>query len=155
MSMNITVHLASDHAGFDMKQELLRWLRDHDYEVIDHGAQEYDSHDDYNEYILSAAKAVTDGDDFQRAVIFGGSGQGEAMMANRVKGARTSVYTHRNLDIIKLSREHNNANILSIAARFITNQDMIEAVELWLTTPFPGEERHVRRNTKLDSLSYE
>jgi ribose 5-phosphate isomerase B len=153
--MSITVHLASDHAGFDMKQELLNWLRDHDYGVVDHGAHEYDPDDDYNEFILDAVKATVDDANTSRAIIFGGSGQGEAMMANRIKGARASVYTYPNLDIIKLSREHNDANILSIAARFISNEDMIEAVELWLTTTFPAEDRHVRRNTKLDSLLYE
>lgn len=147
-----TIHLATDHAGFDMKTFLKSELLNSGYHIVDHGANAYNQEDDYNEYIYAASKAVSENPQSERAIIFGGSGQGEAMMANRVTHVRAAVYTHYNLDIIKLSREHNDANVLSIAARFLSNQEMLKSVLLWLETEFSQEQRHQRRITKLDTL---
>lgn len=148
--MELTVHLATDHAGFEMKEFLKGALIELGYTVIDHGASVYDEDDDYNDYITLAAAAVANGDDSNRAIIFGGSGQGEAMMANRFEGVRATVYYHFDPEIIKLSREHNNANILSIGVRFLSEEEVVESVLFWLEMEFPEEERHVRRVEKLD-----
>ncbi len=155
MDMNYTIHLATDHAGFEMKEFLKDALLELGYTIIDHGADIYDEDDDYNDYISLAAQAVANGDDDQRAIIFGGSGQGEAMMANRFPGVRATVYYHFDPEIIKVSREHNNANVLSIGARFLSEEELIESVLFWLEMEFPGEERHQRRIEKLDAFEHE
>ena len=149
--MNTTIHLATDHAGFEMKEFIREALTEIGYHVVDHGAFSYDEDDDYPEYIAQATVAMLAGED-DRAIIFGGSGQGEAMMANRFVGARTTVYYHFNPEIIKLSREHNNANVLSVGARFLSEEETIESVLYWLEVEYEGEERHQRRNTKLDEI---
>lgn len=143
------IHLATDHAGYLHKEALKEFLLKEDgIEVIDHGDTQLTPDDDYPDYILPCAQAVALDPDGSMGVIFGGSGQGEAMCANRVGGIRTVVYYGGPSEILTLSREHNAANILSIAARFVSTQDMIEAVKLWLATPFSGEERHMRRIAK-------
>jgi ribose 5-phosphate isomerase B len=153
--MQNTIHLANDHAGFEMKEFVKDALIELGYDVIDHGAFSYDEDDDYNEYIALAAQAVSEGDEYQRAIIFGGSGQGEAMQANRFNAVRSVVYYHFDPEIIKLSRKHNNSNVLSIGARFLSEEEVIESVLFWLEIDFPGEERHVRRVEKLDDIATE
>lgn len=146
----MTIYFATDHAGFELKNELLAFVRDVlTYEVVDCGAHTLDPEDDYTDYISVAAKAVSEDPAQRRAIVFGGSGQGEAMCANRYRGVRATTYYHHDLDIIRLSREHNDANVLAIGGRFITRADAEEAVRLWLTTPFTKDERHVRRLIKL------
>jgi ribose 5-phosphate isomerase B len=148
------IHLASDHAGFDLKEELKKFLEMKEYEVIDHGAFEHDDQDDYPDFILPAAMAVAE-DEHSLGIILGGSGQGEAMVANRIPGIRATVFygnTTSEEDIITLSKLHNDANILSLGARFLNTEQAKEAVSLWLETSFSGEQRHVRRITKIDSL---
>lgn len=146
------IYLATDHAGFEMKKSLVESLEKWGHEVKDLGACEYDREDDYPDFISGAMRALTqdaeDGRD-ARAIIFGGSGQGEAMCANRFPGIRAVVYYGANAEIITLSREHNNANVLSIGARFLSLTDAKEAVRLWLETDFTGEVRHQRRIQKL------
>ena len=115
---------------------------------MDHGAYKYDALDDYPDFIFPAAKAVAN-DAHSRGIIFGGSGQGEAMAANRIKGVRAVVFYGGNRDIPALSRQHNNANILSVGARFISSKEMIDVIEEWLATPFKGG-RHAGRIQKLD-----
>ena len=147
------VFFATDHAGFEMKEELLAYVRDGlGYAVEDCGAFEYDAQDDYPEFMHCAAQAVSKDPDNTRAIIFGGSGQGEAMTANRHAHVRATTYCAHNLDIIKLSREHNNANVLSIGARFITLEQAKEAAKLWLDTPYIHVDRHERRIKKIDIL---
>jgi ribose 5-phosphate isomerase B len=119
------------------------------HEVTDHGAHEYDALDDYPDYIFPCAKAVAS-DLESRGIILGGSGQGEAMAANRVKGVRAAVFYNGPVEIVKLSREHNNANILSLGARFMTEEEIYGVIEMWLDEPFGGG-RHQRRIDKLDS----
>jgi len=125
--------------------KIIRFIED----LIDHGAHEYDALDDYPDYIFPCAKAVAS-DLESRGIILGGSGQGEAMAANRVKGVRAAVFYNGPVEIVKLSREHNNANILSLGARFMTEDEIYAVIQMWLDEPFGGG-RHQRRIDKLDS----
>ena len=147
--------LATDHAGFEHKNTLKDYLLEHDshgYEIVDLGAFVYEPSDDYPGYIAQAAVAVGANPDHDRAIVFGGSGQGEAMVANKYNGVRATVYYGYDRSVIDLSREHNNANILSIGARFVGDQELIEVVSLWLRIPFKGEERHQCRLDLIDEL---
>jgi ribose 5-phosphate isomerase B len=125
------------------------YLRELGYQVEDEGAFALETTDDYPDYIKVVAKMVQ-GDEGSRGLIFGASGQGEAMCANRFRGVRAAVYYGGNLEIVTLSREHNDANILSLGARFVSETEAQEAIKHWLSTPFSGEERHRRRITKID-----
>ena len=142
------IHLATDHAGLDLKNSLKDYLIKKKYLVEDHGAHEYDALDDYPDFIFPCAKAVAR-DLESRGIILGGSGQGEAMAANRVKGVRAAVFYNGPDEIIKLSREHNNANILSLGARFMSESEIYRVIEIWLNEPFEGG-RHIQRIEKLD-----
>lgn len=146
-----TIHIGADHAGFDMKEELKEYLQSLGYEVVDHGAFEFDEDDDYPDFIQPVADAISrDTDKLSKGIVIGGSGQGEAIVANRFANVRAIVYYGGNDEIIPLSREHNDANILSLGARFISNEEAKEVVETWLETAFSGESRHVRRINKID-----
>ena len=142
------IHLATDHAGLELKEKVKLYLSDLNYEVIDHGAYEYDALDDYPDFIFPCANAVSN-DPESKGIILGGSGQGEAMAANRVKGVRAAVFYNGPNEIIKLSRQHNNANILSLGARFMSEEEMYKIIEVWLSTDFESG-RHQRRIEKLD-----
>ena len=142
------IHLATDHAGLELKNIIKEHLENQGHDVIDHGAHEYDSLDDYPDFIFPCAKAVA-ADPKSRGIILGGSGQGEAMTANRVKGVRAAVFYNGPEEIVKLSREHNNANILSLGARFMNQAEIYDVIEMWLAEPFEGG-RHQRRIEKLD-----
>ena len=142
------IYLASDHAGFDLKQFLETHLKELGYELENCGAFEMDPLDDYPDFIIPAAEKVSK-DPNSRGIIMGGSGQGEAIAANRIKGVRAVVYYDGPIDIVKLSRTHNNANILSFGARFITQEKAAEVLDLWLKEPFEGG-RHNKRIDKLD-----
>jgi|TARA_B100001245_G_scaffold84835_1_gene61232 ribose 5-phosphate isomerase B len=142
------IHIATDHAGLDLKNIIRDYLISKGHEVTDHGAHEYDALDDYPDYIFPCAKAVAS-DLESRGIILGGSGQGEAMAANRVKGVRAAVFYNGPVEIVKLSREHNNANILSLGARFMTEDEIYAVIQMWLDEPFGGG-RHQRRIDKLD-----
>lgn len=143
------VHFASDHAGFEMKNALLKFVEELGFEVKDHGAYELNEDDDYPDFVMSAVQEINGN---CKAIIVGGSGQGEAMSANRLKGVRAAVYYGGNQEIITLSREHNDANVLSLGARFVSLDEAKEVTSLWLQTPFSDDERHVRRIGKLDNL---
>ena len=150
------IYFATDHAGFEMKNELLAFVRDElHFDVEDCGAFELDPHDDYPDFIAIAAQKVSE-DAYvgreSKAIILGGSGQGEAMAANRYQGVRATTYYHHDLEIIQLSREHNNANVLSIGARFVSLEQAQDAVRLWLKTEYEPVDRHERRIQKLDIL---
>ncbi|MFC1785496.1 RpiB/LacA/LacB family sugar-phosphate isomerase [Candidatus Neomarinimicrobiota bacterium] len=140
--------LATDHAGFDLKNHVKDYLTKKGYQIEDFGAYEYDSADDYPDLIMPAARVVGSSKN-TLGIIFGGSGQGEAMAANRVKGVRAVVYYDGPKKIVELSRMHNDANILSLGARFISKEKAIDVIDLWLKTPFDGE-RHLQRINKLD-----
>ena len=142
------IHIATDHAGLELKEKVKSYLSKLDYEVVDHGAYEYDALDDYPDFIFPCAEAVSN-DPNSKGIILGGSGQGEAMAANRVKGVRAAVFYNGPDEIIKLSRQHNDANILSLGARFMSDQEMYKIIELWLSTDFESG-RHKRRIEKLE-----
>ena len=144
----MNIFLASDHAGFELKEFLSNHLIQLGYNVEDCGAYEMDSTDDYPDFIIPAARKVASDPD-SRGIIMGGSGQGEAITANRIKGVRAAVYYDGPIDIVRLSRSHNNANILSLGARFISNEKAVEVVKMWLNEPFEGG-RHQKRIDKLD-----
>jgi len=146
--MNKTIVLATDHAGFELKEHVKRFLTKKGYDIKDFGALEYDRLDDYPDFILPAAKYISKHKLI--GIIFGGSGQGEAMAANRIKGIRAAVFYNGSNEIVELSRLHNNANILSIGARFVSSQEVEKVIELWLSTDFE-EGRHEKRINKLDS----
>jgi len=145
------IYLASDHAGFNLKEKVKNYLKGAGYAVEDQGAFTLDPLDDYPDFITPAAKQVAADPELSRAIIFGASGQGEAMAANRFNQVRAVVYYGGREEVITLSREHNDANVLSIGAKFVGEEEAINAVKLWLGTPFSNEERHLRRLKKLDT----
>ena len=145
--MSKTIVLATDHAGFELKEHVKNFLQNKGYNIKDFGALEYDSLDDYPDFIIPAAKYIAEHNLI--GIIFGGSGQGEAMAANRIKGCRAAVFYSGPKEIVTLSREHNNANILSLGARFMDKNDIFDVIDLWLKEPFEGG-RHQRRIDKLD-----
>lgn len=141
------VYFASDHAGFELKKTLIEHVRGLGYEVEDVGAAEYNVEDDYPDFIAPCAEKVA-AEEGSFGVILGKSGQGEAMVANRVKGIRAAVYYGGSTELITLTREHNNANVLSLGAGFLTPEEAGTVVERFLNTPFSHDDRHVRRLAK-------
>jgi len=158
------VYFAADHAGFELKSPLMVFVQQLGYEMEDCGAYELDIEDDYPAFVALAARSVSESaGNIARAIVIGASGEGEAIVANRFKGVRAVVFygggreqkdaSGQTLDIIKSSRIHNNSNVLSLGARFLTEDDAKKAVEGWLTTPFSGEERHMRRIAQIDHVA--
>jgi len=143
------IYIGSDHAGFDLKEKLKKYLASLDIEVIDKGAFSLDVNDDYPDFIIPLAEAVMK-DAESLGIILGGSGEGEQISANKIHGIRAVEYYGGNLEIVKLGREHNNANILSLGARFINEDEAKDAVSLFANTPFSNEERHIRRINKIE-----
>ena len=146
------IFLGADHAGFALKEQIKRWLAAQGYDVEDKGAFSSDPADDYPDFVAPVAKAVAENPKERRGIVLGGSGQGEAIVANRFPGVGAAVYYGGPAKIVSLSREHNDANILALGARFVSEEEAIVAVERWLATPFSGDERHVRRIKKTDAL---
>ena len=144
------ISVGTDHAGFELKEYILNILRNAGHEVVDRGAFKMESLDDYPDFIRPVAVDVSNGE-VEFGIIFGGSGQGEAMVANRIKGVRAAVYNSENIELINLTREHNDANILSIGARFISKENATEAVLRFIDKKFSDDERHLRRINKIDS----
>ncbi len=162
------IALSSDHAGFESLKALRGYLESKGHEVLDFGPKAYKADDDYPDLIFPAAHAIASGE-AERGIIMGSSGQGEAMSANRVKGVRCALYygpaipldavdiegksAEDEFEILRLSREHNNANMLSLAARFLSQEEIEQAVTVWLESPYGGVERHAHRIKKIDELS--
>lgn len=144
------VYLASDHAGLALKEYIQNQLSARGCIAIDLGPHEMTPDDDYPDIIRPAAEEVAK-DKHARAIIIGGSGQGEAMVANRIKGVRASVYYGGDIEMIRTTREHNDSNVLSLGARFMDPEEAWKAVNKFLSTAFPGENRHERRIKKIDS----
>ncbi|RAG85435.1 ribose-5-phosphate isomerase [Streptacidiphilus pinicola] len=136
------VYLGSDHAGFELKQHFVKWLTEAGHEPIDCGPHIYDADDDYPPFCLRAAER-TAADPEALGVVIGGSGNGEAIAANKVKGVRAALAW--SVDTAKLGREHNNANVVSIGGRMHSLEDATSFLEAFLATPFSEGERHIRR----------
>lgn len=160
--------LTTDHTGIELLKQLQAHLESAGHQCTNFGPVELKPDDDYPDYIALASKAVADGS-HQMAIIVGGSGQGEAMTANRFSGVRAAVYygpakpvgateaegttATDEFEILRLSRRHNNANVLSLAARFLTPEAAIAAVDLWLSTAYETIDRHQRRIEKIDQVN--
>jgi ribose 5-phosphate isomerase B len=146
----MNIYIGADHAGYELKENLKTYLTLLGLEVVDKGAFKLNNEDDYPDFIMPVAEAVAEDWETKGSfgIIIGGSGQGEAMCANRVKGIRASVYYGHALDMIKTTREHNNANILSLGSRFMTQDEAQKAVKLFIDTKFSNDEKHVRRIRK-------
>ena len=136
------VHLGSDHAGFELKEALTKRLVELGHEPVDHGPKEYDAVDDYPPFVLRAAEGVA-GDPGSLGIVIGGSGNGEAIAANKVKGVRCAL-AHSE-QTAELGRQHNDANVVSIGARMHDEATALKLVEVFLTTPYSGDDRHTRR----------
>lgn len=153
------IHIGADHAGFELKEELKLFLEKMHFEIIDHGAYEYEEDDDYPDFVAPVAKEIAN-DPQAFGIVIGGSGQGEAIVANRFPGVRAVIFNGQYEladgrevpDEIITARQHNDANILSLGARFLSVDEATSAVEKFLETTFSEDERHARRLTKLDQL---
>lgn len=161
------IYLATDHAGFKLKEKIKTNLLEKGYDVEDCGAYAFENNDDYPDFISKAAAAVSKNPS-AKAIIFGGSGQAEMIVANKFPHIRAVLFyaplapntaadasgrvSNDPFEMIRLTREHNDANILSLGARFLSENDAIKAVEIWLNTQFSGEERHKRRIEKISSM---
>jgi len=145
------LHLCGDHAGYKIKEHLKPWLEQQGYRVKDHGPHRYDKTDDYPDYVIPMVKEVAT-EKNARGIIIAGSGQGEVIAANRIPGVRAALYYGAGdlVKILRLSRAHNNSNVLSLAAFFTTEKKMKEAILIWLAAPFSNEERHKRRLRKIE-----
>lgn len=160
------IALSTDHAGYEQLLRVQEFLIALGYECVNYGPQSYQADDDYPDFIKPAAQAVAD-KICDVGIIFGSSGQGEAIVANRVAGVRCGVYygpatasaaidangtqPQDQFEILRLNRQHNHANMLSLAGRFLTPEAVEQAVTIWLQTPYSEEERHVRRVSKIDA----
>lgn len=146
--MSMRIHIATDHAGFELKNELVAYLSAKDLEVVDHGYYEYDRFDAYPPVCIDCAKAVVQ-DPGSIGIVIGGSGNGEQMAANKVDGARAALVW--NEEIALLAREHNNANIMSIGARQHSAEDVKRFVDVFLGTKYDVNSRHQSRIEMLTS----
>ncbi len=156
------IFFAGDHAGFEMKKELVEFVRSLGHTVEDLGPFSYVDGDDYPDFVIPLAHLVAEkggmaergekGEEI-RGIVVAGSGQGEIIAMNRVRGARAALFCPCNLELIKASRDHNDSNIFAIGARFCSLDDAKKGITVWLETPFSGEERHIRRLKKIDELT--
>jgi len=153
------IFVGTDHAGFGLKEKLVPFLKGQGHEVVDKGAYEYDESDDYPDFIIPVAREVSKNPENSRGIILGATGQGEAIVANKFPHVRAVVYygeancvVDDEADVIVRSRDHNNSNILSLGARYLTEEVMLSAVSLWLKTPYSQGERHIRRLGKIDQI---
>ncbi|WP_285707554.1 ribose-5-phosphate isomerase [Microtetraspora sp. NBRC 16547] len=140
------VYIGADHAGYELKNHLVSWLKEQNHEVVDCGPFVYDAEDDYPAFVLRAAQGVA-GDPGSLGVVLGGSGNGEQIAANKVRGIRAALAW--NDDTARLAREHNDANVISLGGRMHPVEDAVRFVEIFLSTPFTGAERHARRIAQL------
>lgn len=136
------VHIATDHAAFELKNYLVERLREAGYDVVDHGAHAYDALDDYPPLIIPAAEAVV-AEPGSLGIVLGGSGNGEQIAANKVHGVRAALAY--NTGMAQLAREHNDANVVALGGRMHAEEEAFAIVETFLSTPFSGDERHQRR----------
>ncbi len=140
------IHLGCDHAGFELKNTIKAHLEAANYEVVDHGAHEFDPLDDYPAFCIAAAEAVA-AEMNSLGIVIGGSGNGEQIAANKVIGVRAALAW--SVETAKLAREHNNANVIGLGARMHSEGEAIEIVEAFIFTKFSNDARHIRRIDQL------
>jgi ribose 5-phosphate isomerase B len=140
--MEMKIHIGSDHAGLDFKNRIVAHLQGQGHEVVDHGPHSYDPLDDYPVFCIPAAQAVA-ADSNSLGIVLGGSGNGEQIAANKVKGIRAALVWNEATAIA--AREHNDANVVAIGGRMHTEEEALHLVDLFIATPFTHDERHVRR----------
>jgi len=143
------IHIGSDHAGLEFKDELIHHLVADGHDVTDHGPYEFDALDDYPDFCIPTAQAVSK-DSAALGIVLGGSGNGEQIAANKVKGIRAALVW--SIETAKLAREHNNANVISVGQREHTAQEVKDFIDAFISTPFSGDERHSRRINKISSF---
>lgn len=143
------VYIASDHAGFEMKRELIPFLLENGFDVVDCGPKEYNHDDDYPDYVSKVGEKVSK-ELLSQGIVIGRNGQGEAIVANRFANVRCAVFYGGSKHMITLSREHDDANVLSLGSQFLTTKEAKEAVLLFLYTKFTYDERHIRRIKKIE-----
>jgi ribose 5-phosphate isomerase B len=149
---DMKVHIGSDHAGLEFKSKIIKHLEKSGHQVVDHGPHQYDALDDYPNFCIPAAQATAaDKDSF--GIVLGGSGNGEQMAANKVKGIRAALVW--SIETAKLAREHNNANVISLGGRMHDEQFCLQLVDTFLATPFTNDERHVRRIGQISKFENE
>ena len=136
------IHLGCDHAGFELKEKVAQHLKNKGHEVIDHGAKTFDSLDDYPVFCFLAAQAAAK-DPNSLAIVIGGSGNGEQIAANKIKGVRAALAW--SAETAKLAREHNNANVMGLGGRMHSESESLAIIDAFIDTVFSNEERHVRR----------
>ncbi len=159
MSPKTKIFIGTDHAGYVLKEKIVASLKGQGYEVVDKGAYEYDEDDDYPDFVVPVAREVSKDPENAKGIILGGTGEGEAIAANKFPHVRAVVYygeakpvVDDESNVIIRSRQHNNSNILSLGARYFTEESALETVNLWLATPFSGDQRHIRRLGKIDAI---
>ena len=140
------IHIGSDHAGLVFKNELIEHLVSKGHDVTDHGPYEFDALDDYPDFCIPTAQAVSQ-DPSSLGIVLGGSGNGEQIAANKVKGIRAALVW--SVETAQLAREHNNANVISVGQRLHDAQLVKDLIDTFIATPFPGDERHQRRLNKI------
>lgn len=161
------VYLGTDHAGFALKEKVKTFLLEKKYEVEDCGAFSFDKNDDYPDFIGAAATKVSENPE-SFGIVFGGSGQGEAIVANKYKNVRCALFytlavppqatdisgkmSTDPFEMLRLTREHNNSNMLSLGVRFLTEEQSLKAIETFLCASFSGDERHLRRIKKIKEI---
>ena len=144
----MNIHIGSDHAGLEFKNRMVEHLTKLGHNVIDHGPHSFDPLDDYPVFCIPAAEGVVK-DPGSLGIVLGGSGNGEQMAANKVKGVRAALAW--SIETAKLAREHNNANVVAVGGRMHTEEFALEIVETFINTPFPGDDRHVRRINQIST----
>ncbi|MDP2788502.1 MAG: RpiB/LacA/LacB family sugar-phosphate isomerase [bacterium] len=154
------IFIGTDHAGYVLKEKLVTSLKAQGHEIVDKGAYGYNEDDDYPDFVVPVAREVSKNPDGAFGIILGATGEGEAIAANKFPHVRAVVYYGESqcvvddeADVIVRSRQHNNANVLSLAARYLTEETMTKAVDLWLATSFSEGERHIRRLGKIDQIN--
>ena len=143
------IHIGSDHAGLELKAELVKHLSSKGHDVTDHGPHEYDALDDYPDFCIPAAQAVAK-DPSSLGIVLGGSGNGEQIAANKVKGIRAALAW--SIETAKLAKEHNNANVVAVGGRMHEISFVKEIIDAFIGEPFSNDERHVRRIKKISDF---
>ena len=143
------IHIGSDHAGLELKAELVKHLTENGHDVTDHGPHEYDALDDYPDFCIPAAEAVAK-DSSSLGIVLGGSGNGEQMAANKVKGIRAALAW--SIETAKLARDHNNANVIAVGGRMHEISFVKEIIDAFIASPFSNDEHHIRRIKKISDF---